>query len=82
MLHRSAPLKGFDPDLVIRLVERTRALGVEVHVQTDVRAIEKAKGGFTVKASRRERGDEISFESDLVVHGGGRVPDIDDLELD
>jgi glutathione reductase (NADPH) len=82
LVHRSEPLKGFDPGLVARLVERTRALGVEVHLQTDVRAIEKGKGGFTVKASSRERGEEVSFESDLVVHGGGRVPDIDDLALE
>jgi len=80
LVHRSRPLKGFDPDLVDRLVERTRKLGIEVHLETEVRAIEKGSGGLTVRASRG--GEEVSFETDRVVHGAGRVPDIDDMDLD
>ena len=80
LVHRSRPLKGFDPDLVDRLVERTRQLGIEVHLETEVRGIEKGSGGLTVRAS--QGGEEVSFETDRVVHGAGRVPDIDDMELD
>jgi glutathione reductase (NADPH) len=79
LLHRSQPLKGFDPDLAARLVDRTRQLGIEVHLETEVRAIEKVSGGLTVRAS--QGGEEISFETGRVVHGAGRVPDIDDMEL-
>ena len=80
LLHRSKPLKGFDPDLAVRLVERTRHLGIEVHLETEVRGIEERPEGLTVRAAGR--GEEVSFETDRVVHGAGRVPDIDDLELD
>ncbi len=80
LVHRSRPLKGFDPDLVDRLVERTRRLGIEVHLETEVRGIEKGSRGLTVRAS--QGGQEISFETDGAVHGAGRVPDIDDMELD
>ncbi len=79
LVHRSRPLKGFDPDLVDRLVERTRQLGIEVHLETEVRAIEKGSGGLTVRASQGRQ--EISLETDRAVHGAGRVPDIDDMEL-
>jgi glutathione reductase (NADPH) len=79
LVHRSRPLKGFDPDLAARLVDRTRQLGIEVHLETEVRAIEKGSGGLMVRAS--QGGEEVSFETDRVVHGAGRVPDIDDMEL-
>ncbi len=79
LVHRSRPLKGFDPDLVDRLVERTRKLGIEVHLETEVRAIEKGSEGLTVRAAKG--GEEVSFEADRVVHGAGRVPDIDDMKL-
>lgn len=80
LVHRSRPLKGFDPDLVERLVERTRQLGIEVHLETEVRGIEKGSGGLTVRAA--QGAEEVSFETDRVVHGAGRVPDIDDMGLD
>lgn len=81
ILHRGPrPLAGFDPDLVDRLVERTRALGAEVHVNTQVEAIEKKNGNLSVVASTPD--GSRSFEADLVVHGAGRVPEIDDLDLE
>ncbi len=80
LVHRSRPLKGFDPALVDRLVERTRQLGIEVHLNTEVCAIEKGSGSLTVRASQGDQ--EISFETDRAVHGAGRVPDIDDMGLD
>lgn len=80
LVHRSRPLKGFDPDLVDRLVERTRKLGIDVHVDTEVRAIEQSSRGFTIRAGRG--GGAVSFETDQVVHGAGRVPDIDDMGLE
>lgn len=81
LLHRSRrPLKRFDPDLVDRLVERTRRLGVDVHLDTEVQAIEQS--GSSLEVSVRADGKERSFTGDLVVHGAGRVPEIDDLGLD
>ncbi len=81
LLHRSPrPLKGFDPDLVDLLVARTRALGVEVRLDTEVQAIVRSGKKFELKA--RSAGKEISLTAGLVVHGAGRVPEIDDLGLD
>jgi glutathione reductase (NADPH) len=80
ILHRGArPLERFDPDLVNRLLDRTRKLGVEVHVQTAVQRLEKHAGGLRVYASTGS--EQCVFEGELVVHGAGRVPEIDDLDL-
>jgi len=80
LLHRSAqPLKGFDPDLVTLLVERTRKLGVDLQLEAEVYGIERSGQRLTVQISSSD--GNRSFEADLVVHGAGRVPDIDDLGL-
>lgn len=77
ILHRGArPLVGFDPDLVVRLVARTRALGVDVRLGTEVRGIEAVGAAYRVSVS-----DGPPVDADLVVHGAGRVPDLDGLDL-
>jgi len=81
ILHRGArPLAGFDPDLVDQLVRATCELDVEVLLNTAVEEIEKGGARFIVKAANEGRGR--TFETDLVVHGAGRVPEIDDLDLE
>ncbi|MFQ6023845.1 MAG: dihydrolipoyl dehydrogenase family protein [Acidiferrobacterales bacterium] len=81
LLHRSArPLKGFDPDLVTLLVEQTRKLGVDVQLGAEVCGIQRAGDSHTVEVSTST--GKRSFEADLVVHGAGRVPDIDNLGLE
>jgi glutathione reductase (NADPH) len=80
ILHRGArPLERFDPDMVARLVKATEELGVIVRVNTAVQRIEKCSGYFIVHASAN--GVSQTFEADMVVHGAGRVPDIDDMDL-
>ena len=74
ILHRGArPLEQFDPDLVARLVEHSRSLGIDVRTGAAVRAVER---GYRVRSAA---GD---VEADLVVHGAGRIADLDDLDLD
>ena len=81
ILHRGPrPLEAFDADLVDLLVRRTRELGIRVEVDTEVRAIEASGGGLVVRGV--QRGQERSFETDMAVHGAGRAPEIDDLDLD
>jgi len=81
ILHRGTrPLEGFDADLVEQLVKATREIGVDVHLNTAVEAVEKDGDHFVVNASS-EQGKQ-AFAADLVVHGAGRVPEIDDLELE
>ena len=80
VLHRgSRPLKQFDPDLVSMLVQATRELGIEVHLRTQVEAIERQ--GNTLRVHAQTDRQEQTVEADLVVHAAGRVPEIDDLDL-
>ncbi len=81
IFHRGArPLDAFDPDLVSHLVQATRELGVEVHLNMAVTAIERQSDHVLVHARTGEQ--EHTAEADLVVHAAGRVPEIDDLDLD
>ena len=74
---RALPL--FDPDLVERLVEKSRMLGIDVRLGTSVTRVERTKGRFVIQG--QHDGNETSVEADLVVHGAGRVPAVDDLDL-
>src|SRR6266852_4945885 len=80
ILHRGQrPLERFDPDLVDRLVSRTRDLGVDVRVGLKVTGISGSSTGVKIRA-HSDTGDH-DFDADLVVHGAGRVPEIDDMRL-
>jgi glutathione reductase (NADPH) len=81
VVHRGArPLEAFDPDLVDQLLSTTRDLGVDVVLQTTVTGIERRGQEFVVRT--RTGDDSNEFVADLVVHAAGRVPEIDDLDLD
>ncbi|MDI6886508.1 MAG: NAD(P)/FAD-dependent oxidoreductase [archaeon] len=79
ILHRSKrPLKNFDPDLVDMLIKASQDLGIEIHLNMPVDSIEKKNGKLVVHAGENKN----EFESDMVVHGAGRVPAIADLNLE
>lgn len=81
ILHRGVtPLKGFDPDLVAMLVEKSRGLGIEIQLEAEVREIRETENGFEVVAATPE--GEKRYGGDLVVHGAGRSPNIEHLGLD
>src|SRR5580658_3205820 len=81
ILHRGLrPLALFDPDLVDRLVERTRGLGIDVHLGTEAIGIERSSAQLIVRALTS--GETSTFQTDMVVHASGRVPEIHDLNLD
>lgn len=81
ILHRGRrPLEGFDSDLVAQLVSGSGALGIDAHVGTSVTAVEGRGGELIVRARREDR--EIELAADLVVHAAGRVPEVDDLNLE
>jgi glutathione reductase (NADPH) len=81
IVHRGArPLPRFDSYLVDALVERTRELGVDVQLGSEAEAIEKGAGHLIVRTSTS--GQKRTLEADMVVHAAGRVPEIDDLNLD
>src|SRR6266566_6698486 len=74
------PLEKFDPELGDQLVQTSRELGIEVHLNKAVTAIERQGNHLLVHARTGEQ--EHTVEADLVVHAAGRVPEIDDLDLD
>ncbi len=80
ILHRGdRPLRGFDPDLVDILSEKAKALGIALHLKTAIAGIDQGPNGLTVRTSRD--GKKQRFIADIVVHGAGRVPDLDDMDL-
>jgi glutathione reductase (NADPH) len=74
------PLAGFDPDLVALLVERTRALGVDVRLGHEVKAVRKTENGFAVQADGPD--GRVDIATDLAIHSGGRKPALEALDLD
>ncbi len=79
ILQRNARvLKQFDADLVNRLVTASDEAGIDVRTNMPITSIEKAPGGLIVRAGPEGR---HLFEADMVVHGVGRVPAIDGLDL-
>ncbi|CAN5349934.1 NAD(P)/FAD-dependent oxidoreductase [soil metagenome] len=74
------PLKGFDPDLVELLVDRGNQAGIDLRRSTTITAIERADRGFHVILERSGASEMI--ETDLVVHGAGRVADLSGMGLD
>src|SRR5438270_10811307 len=81
VLHRgSRPLEKFDPDLVSMLVQASRELGIEVHVNRAVTAIERQGDHLLVHA--RAGAQEYTVEADLVVNAARRAPEIDKLDLE
>ncbi|WP_439477962.1 dihydrolipoyl dehydrogenase family protein [Brevundimonas sp.] len=75
----SRPLDPFDPDLVDRLVDHSAALGIGIHLHTELKSIDKTPEGYVVAGVTE--GKERRWSADLVVHGAGRVAAIDDLDL-
>lgn len=89
ILHRGkVPLAGFDLDLVNILLKRTNEVGINVKLETSVKKVDiKDNGkGFAVHLSTSEnvhnKIDDKIVETGLVVHGAGRVPDTENLDLE
>lgn len=78
--HGEHPLKEFDPDLVDLLVERTRSTGISVQLATTIRSVTPTAAGLDVALERD--GETFVIGADLVVHGAGRVANLDGLNLD
>lgn len=72
-------LKQFDSDLVGWLMESFTAVGIDVRTDTAVERIEKTRNGYEVLVSNN--GTVTTVTADLVVHTGGRKPDLEALNL-
>jgi glutathione reductase (NADPH) len=77
--HGTRPLRAFDPDLVDLLVQRSEQTGIRVNRSTTVSAVARTAAGLQVSVEKH--GVTTVVDTDLVVHGAGRVPNIDGLNL-
>ena len=71
------PLGPFDAQMVGLLADASADEGIDIHNDVTITGIQQTDGGFAVSTKSGQ-----SFEADLVVHGAGRSPDIDALDLD
>ena len=78
--HGPRPLRGFDPDLVELLVTRSQNVGIDVHHNTEIVAVHPTSDGYEVTLD--DHGRQSMITTDLVVHGAGRQPALDRLDLD
>uniref|UniRef100_UPI00351C628A dihydrolipoyl dehydrogenase family protein n=1 Tax=Methanomethylovorans sp. TaxID=2758717 RepID=UPI00351C628A len=75
-------LKGFDPDLVDMLVRASEDAGIHVIKGKELRKIEKTPDAFKATTCCQDSEEEELFFADMIVHGLGRVPAIEELQLD
>jgi glutathione reductase (NADPH) len=78
--HGARPLKNFDPDLVGLIVKRGSEVGVHLRSNTGVESIERVGNRYQVTIE--SDGSSETIETDLVVHGAGRIADLSGLDLD
>ncbi|HSV28269.1 MAG TPA: glutathione-disulfide reductase [Candidatus Omnitrophota bacterium] len=76
ILRGDTVLRGFDQDIRATLAEEMVAKGIDLRTETNVRSIEKAGRGYSLRLS----GDE-TLETDLVMYATGRRPNTDGLGL-
>ena len=62
------------------VVAGLRENGVNLQLSARAEAVETSGDSLRLQCSRGT--DKLSFDADLIVHGAGRVPEIDDLNLD
>lgn len=89
ILHRGKrPLNNFDPYLVDILLKKTREVGIEVILDTRVESIEVSKdvigdeNNYKVNCSGTTNDEKRTVFANMIVHGAGRVPALDDLDLE
>jgi len=85
ILHRSERLlRHSDADMVNLLVKATEAAGIKILMNKPVASIERNDNGFLVRTGSRSstESETQSFLADMIIHGAGRVPNIEGLHLE
>ncbi len=77
--HGDRPLREFDPDLVDLLVKRTEQAGIRVQLASTVTGVTRTATGLGVTVD--QGGKTFTIGADLVVHGAGRIANLDGLNL-
>ncbi len=74
------PLNGFDPDLVAKLTEYSKELGIKFILDAKVNSVEKGKKKY--KVNYLENGVEKHLKTKMVFNTAGRVPNINGLDIE
>jgi glutathione reductase (NADPH) len=73
-------LPALDGDAVEELRKVSVRIGIEVHTGVKVKRVERA--GNRLRTTFEKDGKELTLESDRVVNGAGRIPNVDGIDLD
>ena len=96
ILHKGPrPLSNFDPDLVDLLLDKSKAVGINVKLNTTIEKVEKSSFGsenYSYKVHLVDLSPKINdldsnenrmvISGDIIVHGAGRVANINNLDLE
>ena len=74
VLGRGTPLPSFDEALVERLLQHSRDIGIDVRLDHSVSAVERVSGSGVFRVCVGHGSSMQQIETDLGVHGAGRVP--------
>lgn len=74
-------LKPFDPDITDQVEQHAQSIGIKLVKSAEVTSIEKNDAGSLIVGIDLGQSNQ-KIECDLVVHGAGRIPNLDDLSLD
>lgn len=74
--HNDRPLKGFDKEYVDALVKQLERRGIQFHFNVDTKSITKIGEQYVLDAG------DFNLVSDLVVGATGRIPNVDNLDLE
>ena len=72
------PLKGFDPELVEHLLKASESAGIKVEMNRCAERVARTDDGFVVGC----RGGGWEYPAKMVVHGAGREPSLEGLQLE
>jgi glutathione reductase (NADPH) len=77
-------LRHSDADMVNLLLKATADAGIKLLFNKPVASIEKENSGFLIKIGSKSgtEPETQSFHADMIVHGAGRVANIEDLQLE
>ncbi|MEQ9441924.1 MAG: NAD(P)/FAD-dependent oxidoreductase [Cyclobacteriaceae bacterium] len=78
--HGKRPLENFDEDIVTHLVDATRALEIDLYLETEVVGIEEDDDQF--KVITKSPNSTETYKTNLVVNAADRVPELDGVNLE
>ncbi|MFC6857808.1 dihydrolipoyl dehydrogenase family protein [Zunongwangia atlantica] len=75
------PLSNFDEDMVAHLTEASEKIGIKFIFNAKASKVEKLRKYLRVTAETKD-GEEVSAKAELVFNTAGRIPSIDELDLE